>query len=85
MTIDEAIEDLKECDSWQVAEWLEELKELRKLKETYAKGMETSYAEFRYKQGRADVKKEINEIMDMDVPISNILYEIDKWIKEQNS
>lgn len=35
------------------------------------------------KQIRADVKKEINEIMDMDVPISNILYEIDKWLKEQ--
>lgn len=36
-----------------------------------------------YEKGRADAKKEINEIMDMDVPISNILYEIDKWLKEQ--
>lgn len=34
MSIDEAIEDLKECDSYQVAEWLEELKFLRTTKET---------------------------------------------------
>ena len=29
MTIDEAIVDCKENDLWQIAEWLEELKELR--------------------------------------------------------
>lgn len=38
-----------------------------------------------YQQGRADAKKEINEIMDMDLPISNILFEIDKWLKEQKN
>ena len=32
----------------QLAEWLEELKELRKIKEDYAKGMQTSYAKFMY-------------------------------------
>ena len=36
-----------------------------------------------YKKGKADAKKEINEIMDMDLPISNILFEIDNWLKEQ--
>lgn len=34
MSIDEAIEDLKECDCCHVAEWLEELKFLRTTKET---------------------------------------------------
>lgn len=29
MSIDEAIEDLKECDSYQVAKWLEELKAIK--------------------------------------------------------
>lgn len=43
----EAIEDAKErcikCagEHEQLAEWLEELKELRKIKEDYAKGMQT--------------------------------------------
>lgn len=32
MTIDEAIVDCKENDLYQIAEWLEELKELRELK-----------------------------------------------------
>lgn len=31
ITIDEAIEDLKECDAWHVSEWLEELKQYREL------------------------------------------------------
>lgn len=35
------------------------------------------------KQIRAEVIKEINAIMDMDLPISNILYELNKWLKEQ--
>lgn len=60
----------------QIASWLEELKTLRYCKD--------KWNENQYQQGRADAKKEINEIMDMDVPISNILYEIDKWLKEQN-
>lgn len=38
-----------------------------------------------YQQGRADAKKEINGIMDMDLPISNILFEIDKWLKEKKN
>ena len=38
-----------------------------------------------YELGRKDAKKEINEIMDMDVPISNVLYEIDKWLKEKKN
>ena len=38
----------------QLAEWLEELKELRKIKEDYAKGMQTSYATFMYKKAIDD-------------------------------
>lgn len=38
-----------------------------------------------YEQGYAEAKKEINEIMDMDVPISNIIYELDKWLKERKN
>lgn len=40
----------------QIAEWLEELKELRKIKEDYAKGMQTSYATFMYNKALDDYK-----------------------------
>lgn len=84
MTIDEAIISTKEAsnmtsdnaDLLQLAEWLEELKELKK------KWIEADAYNEGLKDGRADAKKEINEIMDMDVPISNILYEVEKWLKE---
>lgn len=41
----------------QVKEYLEELKELRKIKEDYAKGMQTSYATFMYNKAIDDFKK----------------------------
>lgn len=56
----------------QLAKWLEELKELRELKDTYAKGMETSYSEFRYKQGRADAEKELQGLKDLGKLYSEI-------------
>ena len=51
----------KKCEMWaeeheQLAEWLEELKELRKIKEDYAKGMQTSYATFMYNKAIDDMK-----------------------------
>lgn len=52
MTIDEAIE--------HCAEWLEELKELRKFKETYQKGMDYSYATFMYKKAIDDFADKIS-------------------------
>ena len=47
---DEKLDGGIECaeEHEQLAEWLEELKELRKIKEDYAKGMQTSYAKFMY-------------------------------------
>ena len=51
MTIDEAIE--------HCAEWLEELKELRKFKETYQKGMDYSYATFMYNKAIDDFEDKI--------------------------
>ena len=41
-------------ESKQLAEWLEELKELRKIKEDYSKGMQTSYATFMYNKAIDD-------------------------------
>ena len=75
MTIDEAIERFKydaECnradldlsyaeDNEQIAEWLEELKELRKIKEDYSKGMQTSYATFMYNKAIDDFVKLVKE------------------------
>lgn len=53
MSIDEAIKDLKECDGWQIAEWLEELKFLRTAKETM-------YREI-YNQALEDLKFNLEE------------------------
>ena len=36
MTIDEPIKDAKECDGWQVAEWLEELKAIKENAVSYS-------------------------------------------------
>ena len=44
----------------QIAEWLEELKELRKIKEDYSKGMQTSYATFMYNKALDDFVKFAN-------------------------
>ena len=44
-------------ESEQLAEWLEELKELRKIKEDYSKGMQTSYATFMYNKALDDFVK----------------------------
>lgn len=43
----------------QLAEWLEELKELRKFKETYQKGMDYSYATFMYNKAIDDFEDKI--------------------------
>ena len=62
MTIDEAIECERNHRLYpeyheEIAEWLEELKELRKIKEDYAKGMQTSYATFMYNKAIDDFVK----------------------------
>ena len=62
MTIDEAIECERNHRLYpeyheEIAEWLEELKELRKIKEDYAKGMQTSYAKFMYNKALDDFVK----------------------------
>ena len=44
----------------QIAEWLEELKELRKIKEDYSKGMQASYATFMYNKAINDFVKFAN-------------------------
>lgn len=51
MTIDETIE--------HCAEWLEELKKLREIKEEYQKGMDSSYATFMYKKAIDDFAEKI--------------------------
>ena len=43
----------------QLAEWLEELKELRKIKEEYQKGMDYSYATFMYNKAIDDFEDKI--------------------------
>lgn len=106
MTIDEALDyinDINATVTWAdeqvqdedffccVKEWLEELKELRKLKETYAKGMETSYAEFRYKQGRADaIEYVLNWLEERYTACTNdgdyySISEIREQLKEKNN
>ena len=55
----------KKCEEYaeeheQIAKWLEELKELRKIKEDYAKGMQTSYATFMYNKALDDIVKFAN-------------------------
>lgn len=52
--VEESIISIKKDYHKQMVEWLEELKELRKLKETYKKGMETSYATFMYNKAIDD-------------------------------
>ena len=51
-----SIKNCNECETEnkQLAEWLEELKELRKIKEDYAKGMQASYATFMYNKALDD-------------------------------
>ena len=44
----------------QLAEWLEELKELRKIKEDYSKGMQTAYATFMYNKALDDFAEKLN-------------------------
>lgn len=51
-------------ESRQIAEWLEELKELRKIKEDYAKGMQTSYATFMYNKALDDFANTLKENYD---------------------
>ena len=55
-------ECVKECK--QVAEWLEELKELRKIKEDYSKCMQTSYATFMYNKAIDDFANTLTENYD---------------------
>ena len=43
----------------QIAEWLEELKELREFKEVYQKGMDYSYATFMYNKAIDDLTEKI--------------------------
>lgn len=43
----------------QLAKWLEELKELRKIKEEYQKGMDYSYATFMYNKAIDDFEDKI--------------------------
>ena len=45
----------------QLAEWLEELKELREFKATYQKGMDCSYATFKYKKAIDDFAEKISK------------------------
>ena len=72
MTIDEEIVSLRKSagksldyewqrEQYQLAEWLEELKELRKIKEYYAKEMQTSYATFIYNKAIDDFKSRLEE------------------------
>ena len=65
MTLDEAI---KICENViifsskeyeQLAEWLEELKELREFKAIYQTGMDYSYATFRYSKSIDDLTEKI--------------------------
>lgn len=50
----------------QLADWLEELKELRKIKEDYVKGMQTSYEKFMYNKALDDIVTIIKERAGMD-------------------
>ena len=53
----------KDCmaEHRQNADWLKELKELRKIKEDYAKEMQTSYATFMYNKAIDDFKSRLEE------------------------
>ena len=65
MTLDEAIEmcenvvifSSKEYE--QLAEWLEELKQLREFKEKYHKGMEYAYSTYMYRKAIDDFAEKI--------------------------
>lgn len=96
-TIDEEIVSLRKSASksldyewqreqYQIAEWLEELKELRKIKEDYAKGMQTSYATFMYNKAIDDFKSEVkNLIVDLNVIRFKDIDEIAEQLKERES
>ena len=45
----------------QIAEWLEELKELREFKEKYYKGMEYAYSTYMYRKAIDDFIKKLEE------------------------
>ena len=61
----------------QIAEWLEELKELRKIKEDYSKGMQTSYATFMYNNAIDDFLEAIDRA-DREEPLILDMYEIEQ-------
>ena len=72
MTIDEAIVDCKENDLYQIAEWLEELKELRELKAGHL------YA-VAFNRGYLKAEKEVrNKAID---DFSNALADDLTWLK----
>lgn len=64
-------------ESKQLAEWLEELKELRKIKEDYSKGMQTSYATFMYNKAIDDFVKMCDEVKICDIYDCVSLYDIE--------
>ena len=57
----------------QLAEWLEELKELRKIKEDYSKGMQTSYATFMYNKAIDDFVEQITLPLSSEKQIEEIV------------
>ena len=87
MTIDKAIEKYNKLsnndrtcypeEAQQLAEWLEELKELRKIKEDYSKGMQTSYATFMYNKAIDDFLEAIDRA-DREEPLILDMYEIEQ-------
>ena len=91
MTIDEAIECERNHRLYpeyheEIAEWLEELKELRKIKEDYAKGMQTSYAKFMYNKALDDFVRFANTMPTVEEEDGTIrpmrLEEMAKHLKE---
>ena len=62
----------------QLAEWLEELKELRKIKEDYAKGMQTSYATFMYKKAIDDFVEALQKKIEKDLANPDLALECKK-------
>ena len=64
-------------ESKQLVEWLEELKELRKIKEDYSKGMQTSYATFMYNKAIDDFLEAIDRA-DREEPLILDMYEIEQ-------
>ena len=56
---DDCIERAGNCK--QLADWLEELKELREFKEKYYKGMEYAYSTYMYRKAIDDFIKKLEE------------------------